>query len=514
MKIHKVTAVLLVGFGCSVMSTIAISADKDHRGQSNKGSGAVTTRAKTVAETGQKTPKKYEEIIEALKEEENGKPAIAFCGTEYLIDNGGAEKLQKHFETLAKYRSSLNDCSDKASEQLKGLLDSYTDKMIIDARAEGNGESLEAIAKKSKSIQGMDSALRFHEVIKEFLAKKEKEQATDKTKFAEADEGFKKAIDGIFRWCQKPGKEFKPSKDAKTTHEIENFSSQIGKLNLAEIEVCELNAPAAPVLDENQRVAKEEEAGSDKKEEREEKQEVERNTAPPTGDPKVAQDATPGAQPGQAGGVATGPGSLPLPISGGQGFIPGQGDASIVDPALFNNGLEREDALIRQIGQLAAQAGQPNRIGGSPDNSRSFQFPPVSVQPGQQNPQQQQPQQPYPPMQQMPPFPYGAMMQPPVPTPIPAELLNPSRNDSAARTSPNDAAQTQALLEMAKLQQQMMQQTQLANQMAYAPMGATSNANRLRNSRTAFRGSRSGSGSRFVTRGSRKMARTIGSSVR
>jgi hypothetical protein len=106
---------------------------------------------------------------------------------------------------------------------------------------------------------------------------------------------------------------------------------------------------------------------------------------------------------------------------------------------------------------------------------------------------------------QIPPF------QPvPVPAaaPISPELLSAlARSNSTPRVDPNAAAASQAMMEMARLQQQMMQ-AQMANQMNMNNQGLNRSANRIR-SRSAFRGTRGSAGSRFMSQGRRSMGRGL-----
>ena len=505
MKIHKVTAVFVVVLGVSFMSQTAWSESSKHQQKRNKSNpeASSTTRFKTVAGTPESLPQNFKAIPEALKEISDGKPVVAWCGTGYLIDDGVAEKLLKHFETLNKYRQEIEKCSDDASKKLKGFLDEYVSKMEI---ANRSPENISAISKPFKSITGMDSALRFHQTIKDFLTKKDKEISSGKEKFEKADEALTKALDGIFKWCVAKDKEFTPSEDAQTQHQIDEFNAQVKKLALNETNACEMKM-------EEVSVAQNSSQAQDKPE-----KPVEPTTAPPTieetpdqqasnsgGTGGVAQDQSASAQ--QPSGPAGA--SLPLP-SAGAGFIPAQGDANLLNPDFLNEDTEREDELLNQLLQLAQSTQRPNesRVGGSPqrDNSRSFQFPPVSVspQPGNQNQQPQQ-QQPYP---QQPPFPYGAMMQQPPPMALPPELFAPRSTESNTRVNPMEAAQTQSLMEMARLQQQLMQ-AQMAAGANQQNQGRGNNVNRIRSGRSTFRGAQGSSQTRrYVGRG-KQVSRSI-----
>ena len=498
MKLQKVTVAIAVVFGCGVIGSQAM-AEKDHEA-SRKGNAGGTGRVKTVAGKSGGWKEAYQEIIDALAAKKGDKAIVEACGTKNFSEADQSAELKKHFQTIFAYRDSLNGCKDEVHAKLKGFFDEYIDKMKLEKKKSASGSLKESIEESFKTLQGMDSALRFHEQIKKFLEEKADALKSSKDKFAEADEKVVEALDGIFGLCV--AKEFKPSDDAKTTQQIDEFNNQIKKLGIKEENACELEveAPGAPVpdtsVDSDSTSTEEEEA-----------------VAPPEGNGQQAsqQAAQPAANP------AAGTGALPpgaqsnvLPISPGLN-APFQGNSAFFDPAQLNNQLEQDqverDKILNELVRARQDAVQPNRVGGSPDNSRSFQFPPVSVQPQpqQQNPNQQQ----YPQQQQQPYPPYPMMPQPVAATAIPAELLNANRNTDPARPSPlaaAQAAQTQSMMEMAKLQQQLMQ-AQMANQQMmgnpYMQNGPTSNINRLRRTRTAFRGARVTASSRFMNRGSR-----------
>lgn len=524
MKIQKATAVLVVVFGMNILGTTGWSETKKHAQKRNDSSSQSTSpvRFKTVAGTPDALPPNFKTIPEALKEVSDGKPVVAWCGTGYLINDGVAEKLLKHFETLRKYREELEKCSDEASTKLKSFLDEYVSKMDMATRTP---ENISAVSKPYKSLQGMDSALRFHESIKEFLAKKGKEITTGKEKFEKADDALTTALDGILKWCVATDNEFKPSADPKTTQQIEDFNAQTKKLTFDEGHACEIKVDEI-LVGQNSSQSQEGEKKDEKKDESKKdeskkedpKKPIEPTTAPPTIEEvkdgkegkegkekpsdRIAQDQSASTQqPPPPGGP--GAASLPLP-SAGAGFIPAQGDAQLQNPDFFNNATEREDELTRQLLQLAQNTQRPNesRVGGSPsrDNSRSFQFPPVNVSPSQPYPQQQQ--QPYPQMQQ-PMMPYGAMMQPQQPVPFPAELYGPRSTDSSSsKTSAAvDAAATQSLLEMARLQQQLMQAQMAANANNNMQNQRGGYYNRITGGgRTAFRGAQGSQSGRYVGR--------------
>lgn len=500
MKFQKVTVAIAVVFGCGVIGSQAI-AEKDHEA-SRKGNAGGTGRVKTVAGKSGGWKEAYQEIIDALAAKKGDKAIVEACGTKNFSEAEQAVELKKHFQTIFAYRDSLNGCKDEVHAKLKGFFDEYIDKMKLEKKKSASGSLKESIEESFKTLQGMDSALRFHEQIKKFLEEKADALKSSKDKFAEADEKVVEALDGIFGLCV--AKEFKPSDDAKTTQQIDEFNNQIKKLGIKEENACELEveAPGAPVpdtsVDSDSTSTEEEEA-----------------VAPPEGNGADNGNGQQASQ--QPANPAAGSGALPpgaqsnvLPISPGLN-APFQGNSAFFDPAQLNNQLEQDqverDKILNELVRARQDAVQPNRVGGSPDNSRSFQFPPVSVQPQpqQQNPNQQQ----YPQQQQQPYPPYPMMPQPVAATAIPAELLNANRNPDPARPSPlaaAQAAQTQSMMEMAKLQQQLMQ-AQMANQQMmgnpYMQNGPTSNINRLRRTRTAFRGARGTASSRFMNQGSR-----------
>jgi len=491
MKLQKVTVAIVVVFGCGVISSQSV-AETSHEA-SKKGNAGSAGRVKTVAGKVGGWKEAYKEIIDALGAKKGDKAIVEACGTKTFSEADQATELQKHFKTVFAYRDSLNGCKDEVHAKLKGFFDDYIAKMKLEKKKSASGTLKESIEESFKSLQGMDSALRFNEQIKKFLEEKAEALKSSKDKFAEADEELVKALDGIFDLCV--AKEFKPSDDAKTTQQIDEFNNQIKKLGIKEENACELEleAPGAPVPDtsnESDSISTEDEAA----------------VAPPQGNGQQAaqQPANPAAG---TGALQGGAGNV-LPVSPGVA-LPLQQNAAFADPALLNNQLEQDqadrDRLINELVRARQDAVQPNRVGGSPDNSRSFQFPPVSIQPQQQYPQQQQQY----PQQQQPYPPYPMMPQPVAQTAIPPELLTALRNQDPARPSPlaaAQAAQTQSLMEMAKLQQQLMQ-AQMANQQMmgnpYMQNGLTSNINRLRRNRTAFRGARGTAASRFMSQGSR-----------
>lgn len=498
MKLQKVTVAIAVVLGCGGVGSSAQAAKPKHNLGAGKAVGSSFggnfSRLKTVAGEARGWKGPYKEIIDALASKNGGKAVVQACGTGSLAEEDKAEELKSHFETIFKYRDALNGCKDALHGKVKSFFDDYIAKMKLENKSDS---SLDAIEKSFKSLQGMDSALRFHEEMKTFLKEKATALKSSKDDFLEADQKVIEALDGIYDLCV--AKEFTPSKDAETTQKIDEFKNQVKKLGIKEEFACklELNAPAAPAPEENAST------GGDKP--------VADNAGTEGGKPQ--QPADPAAGTGAIGGAGPQQSNvLPFPLATGANVLP-QGNAAgfeqdRLDDQLEQDRLERQQVLDELV-RARQDASRPNRVGGSPDNSRSFQFPPVSVQPNpnqqQQNPNQQQQQ--YPPMQ-YPPYP---MMPPVAPTPIPAELLNAARNsDTAARPSPAvaaQAAQTQSLMEMARLQQQLMQ-AQMANQQAmynnpYNQNGLTSNINRLRRSRTAFRGTRGNAGTRFMSQGAR-----------
>jgi len=485
MKIHKATVAVAILFSFHSLGVNAWAqkpADHDESvSQSSKEAGRDVVAAPAVS----KVPGRYDEVIEALKEEEGGKPTAGYCQTGYLLEDKKGEKLLEHFEVLKLYRTELDKCDDEAHRKFKGFLDAYVEKIKVELV---NKDSVGGINKKDKRITGFDSALRFHEEIKAFLDKKEKEIGGSKDKFTQADKSLRTALEGIYDICIYKKDSFKVSDDEKTTQQIDGFKKYASGTTLKEANACH--------LDKIIEVAEAESASQAKEEKEESKPEKpEHTTAPPTAE----QQQTPPAGIADQNQSNVLDNNLPPISGGGPGFSPGPG----FNEELNGGPSDFEQQLINELIQARQDAVRPNEIGGSPqrDNSRSFQFPPVSVSP-QPAPQNQQPQQQQYPQQQMPPFPYQAMMQPPVATPIPAELLAPRQQSQ--QQNPNAAAaaaQTQALMEMARIQQQLMQ-AQMQNQMQMGPYGRGSNINNIRN-RTAFRGARGGASNRFMSRGRR-----------
>lgn len=462
------------------------------------GSG-FATRTKTVAVT--EAPPKFQEIIELLGAEKDGKPLAIWCGTGYLNEKNHAKKLKGQFETVLKYRQSLNTCTDELSNQVKTFLDEYIETLSTENEGDKYGNALEGIENPRKNIRGMESVLRFHEPLKKFLEEKAKKLGAKKEAFEAADAALAAALDSIFEVCV--AKTFKPSTDARTTQKIDEFNAQVASQTrdgFKDEHACalEVEDPAAPVIDD-QNSSTTEEGGS----EGGEGGETPPHTDAPPQDPSDGTGAIGGS--GPQGAVQPTPPPLAQPFNNQALFDP--------NAAQLQDLSDREaDALRGQaelLQQALAQANRPNRVGGSPDNSRAFSAPPVSVapQPGNQNQQQPQ-QQPYPPMQ-IPPF------QPvPIPAaaPIPPELLSAlARSNSTPRVDPNAAAASQAMMEMARLQQQMMQ-AQMANQMNMNNQGANRNANRIRGS-AAFRGNRGRAGTRFMNQGRRLMSRNASRDV-
>ncbi|NBV50973.1 hypothetical protein EBR78_07120 [bacterium] len=493
MKIQRSVAALVVVLG---MTSLGHQAFGEHRKGTSAGKPKV--RTKTVAKTTEDIPKSYQEIVDALKEVDGKEPVVKACGSVSLLEDGAAEQLKAYFETVQSYRTALNNCEDELDAKFRTFMDEYLSRIKLATRTADNDSSLKTINKPKKALEGLDSALRFHAGLKALLEKRTKELSGSVEKFSDADKELKKALDGIYKLCA--GKDFKPSEDAESTLKIDSFNEELkqGKFK----DACELKVeePAAPAVDADDNSSTQ-------------KEEPEHETAPPAGDGN-------GAGEGQAGGADANASQLnnvlPNPSTGNAGIIPGfTGFNNGLDPAQAFNPTEREDALLGQLLALAQNSQRPNEIGGSPtrDNSRSFSAPPVSVSPQPGNQSQQQPQQqPYPPMQ-MPPFPYG-MMQPPAPTPIPAELLAP-RVQEAPRANPMDAAANASLMEIARMNQQMMQM-QMANAMGprapYGPGYGTPNVGRLRQARTAFRGAQGSAGNRLMSRGRRTISRGAASS--
>lgn len=483
MKVQKVTVAIAVLFGWSVMGAQPPVKSKHSPESKNIPHNTATSRLKVVAgkAPGWKPP--YKEIIDTLASKNGAEAVVQGCGTGSLADVDKAEELKSHFETIFKYRDALNGCKDSLHEKVKGFFDDYIAKMKFETK---DSTSLGETEKPSKSLQGMDSALRFHDHIKKFLDDKAKELKGSKDKFSEADKELTEALDGIYELCV--AKDFTPSKDSETTQKIDEFNNQVQKLGIKEENACklELKAPAAPAPETEENSSQQ---GSES---------TDQGGTSGKPDPSAGSGALGGAGAQQQSNVQ------PLPLSAGNVVLP-QGNAAGTFQDNLDNQLEQDrldrQQLVDELVRARQDATRPNRVGGSPDNSRSFQFPPVSVQPNpnqQQYPNQQQQQ--YPPMQ-YPPYP---MMQQPVPTPIPAELLNGNRNSDTARPNPMaaaQAAQTQSLMEMAKLQQQLMQAQMANQQMANNPYyQGGSNMNRLRRARTAFRGAQGSAGSRFMNR--------------
>ncbi|MFM8268903.1 MAG: hypothetical protein ACKN9V_01850 [Pseudomonadota bacterium] len=483
MKLQKATVAIAVVFGCGAMSSSTLAADDHQRSEK--------ARTKTVAGKSGGWKESYQELIDALDSKKAGKSVVQSCGDAALADEDKAVELKSHFETVFKYREALNSCKDNLHGKLKSFFDDYIAQMKLESK---NPSSLKENEKPEKSLQGMDSALRFHEHMKKFLEEKATTLKASKEKFAEADSELLKAINGIYALCV--AKDFKPSDDAKTTQKIDEFNNQVKKLGIKNENACELNledAVAAPAPDTD----------SDTTDEG--------TTAPPVQENSSTAPGKP-TDPSAGTGALSGPQSNVLPISPGLVAPIQQGNSAAFDPNNLQNQLEQDQLerqqLIDTLQQAAREATRANRVGGSPDNSRSFQFPPVSVQPNPQNPYQQQQnpqqmQQPYPPYPMMP-------QQPMVQSAITPELLAALRSsDNANRPSPAaaaQAAQTQSLMEMARLQQQLMQ-AQMANNMQmnnpYNQNGMAPNISRLRRNRTAFRGTRGTAGSRFMSRATR-----------
>lgn len=496
MNRSKANAGLIVALGLNLLSYQALAKTSEkHRG----GTAPKGVRLKTVAATTDAVPKKYQEIIDVLGEKEGSGPAVKLCGTGAIENLEAATKLKEAFEELKGYRAQLENCSDEASKLLKTFLDDSLDKIAISNKG-SDGSSLSEVTAKAKYLTGLDSSLRFHEGIKNFLAKKEKELSKFSDKFSEADKQLKETLDTIFNSCHK--NEFEPSKDDKTTFQIDQFNQKTKELELKEENACKISveAPAAPSVEEN------ESNTSDK---------PERDVAPPSGDGSSDEgsgtdtsgnsDASGGAPDNVLPLPDVSQGGLGGPV--GNGIFPGQGISQAIDPAQAFNGLARDEDLLNRV---LADFTRPNqsRVGGSPDNSRSLQAPPISISPQPGNQNQQQPQQnPYP-QQQIPPFNPAAMMQPQAPIILPPEAYGARRDDGAAnRVNPNQAAQTAAMMEMAKMQQQLLQ-AQMQNQMALANQqgGRMSNLSRLRRTRAAFRGTRGGTASRMISRGTRRVS--------
>lgn len=500
MKRTQLIVVAALGFS---LGAFAETSKHSVKGKTSPQGEGFAARTNTVAVT--EAPTRFQEIIDVLDAEKDGKPLAIWCGTGYLHENNNAKKLKGQFETVLKYRQTLNSCNDELNNQVKVFIDEYIDTVTLENKRDKYGKTLEGIENPSKNLAGIDSALRFHEHLKKFLELKAEKLADKKGAFEKADSALVAALDSIFEVCV--AKTFKPSSDDRTTQKIDEFNAQVAnqtKDGFKEEHACalEVEDPAAPVIDEqNGSTLGDDVSEGESIDGATEEEAPEHTDAPPASDDPSAGT---GADPGTGIGGAIPQPQLP-PFA-----QPGFGNQALFDPnaAQLQDLSDREaDALRGQaelLQQALAQATRPNRVGGSPDNSRSFAAPPVSVspQPGNQSQQQPQQQQPYPPMQ-IPPF------QPvPIPAaaPIPPELLSAlARSNSTPRVDPNAAAASQAMMEMARLQQQMMQ-AQLANQMN--SQGLNRNANRIR-SRSAFRGNRGRAGARFMSQGRRSMGRSL-----
>lgn len=502
MKRSFVNVGLLGALSLSLLNSLAVAETRPEHKNPGTRASKPARRLKVSTTQTEALPKKYQEIIDVLGEKEGSKPLVRFCGTGYIEDTDSALQLKGAFETIKEYRAQLESCSDDASNTLKKFLDDSLEKITITSKS-ADGDSLKEVSGKAKYLEGLDSSLRFHEGIKDFLVKKEKELAKFTDKFAEADKELKEALESLFKSCN--AKEFKPSEDAKTTFQIDQFNQKIKATTLKEENACEISSDvaAAPSTEENESTTSEA---------------PEREVAPPqgegdseeeTGTEEAGTDSSSNGNGGIPNNVLDLPGVSSAGLGGavGGGFFPGQGINQGVDPALAFNGLARDEDLLNR---LLADFTRPNqsRVGGSPDNGRSFQAPPISISPQPGNQSQQQPQQnPYP-QQPMPPFNPAAMMQPPAPIILPPEAYGARRDEAANRINPNQAAQTTAMMEMAKMQQQLLQ-AQMANQMALANQGAgVMNGNRMRRSRAAFRGTRANTSSRMINRGTRRISST------
>lgn len=499
MKRTQLILVAALGFS---LGAFAETSNHKAKGKTSPQGEGFAARTKTVAVT--EAPTRFQEVIDILGAEKDGKPLAIWCGTGYLHENDYAKKLKGQFETILKYRQSLNSCNDELNNQVKIFLDEYIETIVVEDKRDKYGKTLEGIENPSKNLSGLNSALRFHEPLKKFLELKVEKLADKKDAFEKADAALFAALDSVLEICV--AKEFKPSSDDRTTQKIDEFNAQVAnqtKDGFKEEHACNLEVedPAAPVIDDRNNSTTPED-GTDSTDS--DGEAPEHTDAPPVGEDPSAGT---GAETGQGG--AQGAVQPQLPPLAQQGF--GLGNQAVFDPnaAQLQDLSDREaDALRGQaelLQQALAQATRPNRVGGSPDNSRSFAAPPVSVSPQPGNQSQQQPQQqPYPPMQ-IPPF------QPvPIPAaaPIPPELLSAlARSNSTPRVDPNAAAASQAMMEMARLQQQMMQ-AQMANQMNMNNQGLNRNANRIRN-RSAFRGNRGRAGARFMSQGRRSMGRNL-----
>jgi len=495
----------LVGaLGLSLLNPGALAETKPKHKKTVAGDSKPVGRLKVSKVSVETLPKKYEEIIEVLEEKEGSKPVVKLCGTGFIEDADAANQLKEAFETIKTYRAYLESCSDDVSKTFKEFLDDSFDKITITSKG-FDAASLKEVTGRAKYLEGLDSALRFHKSIKDFLDKKEKELSKLSEKFSDADKGLREALENLYKACS--GKEFKPSTDDKTTFEIDQFNQKLKSTTLKEENACEIGSDEepAPSTEENESTTSES---------------PDREVAPPggDGDSETETDSEGSGTDGGAGGTGGGSGNvLDLPgVSsgglggpvGGAGVGPGAGISQLVDPAFAQNALAQDQDLFRQ---LLENFTRPNnsRVGGSPDNGRSFQAPPISISPQPGNQSQQQPQQnPYP-QQPIPPFNPAAMMQPQAPIILPPEAYGARRDESANRINPNQAAQTTAMMEMAKMQQQLLQ-AQMQNQMALANQqngSGVRNSNRVRKGRAAFRGTRASTGSRMINRVSRRGVR-------
>ncbi|NBX93095.1 MAG: hypothetical protein EB078_03040 [Proteobacteria bacterium] len=491
MKIQKATVAAIVVVSLQSWGLLAWAEKGDHSQKAPATKGA-TSRDAVEAPSIPKLPGRYAELIEALNTKESGKPTVISCGTGNLTEDEKVEKLLHQLESLKNYRTEMDKCDDEANKKFKGFIDSYIDKLHLEA---ANKDSLDDISKKQKKIVGLEAALRYHEPMKAFLTKKASELEKYKDKFAKADAALLGAIESISEICTlKKDKDGKPeySKDAQVEKEIVAFEKYSKETKLEEANACALDEKVTIAADQNASTVDDDQSSATA---------PDHDPAPPTGNGNATADASGGGGPVQ--GQPVNP-QLPPVISQGTPITGGPG----IDNGLNGGPSDFEQQLINELIRARQDAVRPNEIGGSPqrDNSRSFQFPPVSVSPQPQSQQQYPPQQQQYPQQQMPPFPYAAMMQPPVAQPIPAELLaarQPAQNPNAAA----NAAQTQALMEMAKMQQQLMQ-AQMQNQMMMNQNMGTSNINNIRN-RTPFRGARGSASRRFMSRG-RSVGRSAG----
>ena len=506
MKRSFVNVGLLGALGLSLLNPGAIAETKPKHQKIVTGDSKPVGRVKVSKVSVETLPKRYQEIMDVLGEKEGSKPVVKFCGTGFIQDAEAAEELKAAVEAIKEYRAQLETCSDEVSKTFKKFLDDSIDKITIKSRG-ADAASLKEVTGKVKDLEGLDSSLRFHKSIREFLAKKEKDLSKFEDKFLEADQNLKKALDKLFQACN--AKEFQPSTDDKTTFQIDQFEQKLASTSLKEENACDLSGEGEP-------------APSTEENESDTSEKPDREVAPPggDGDSETGTDSEDSGTDGGAGGTNGGSGNvldLPGVSSGGlggavngAGVFPGAGINQGVDPALAFNGLARDEDLLNR---LLADFTRPNesRVGGSPDNGRSFQAPPISIspQPGNQQQQPQPQQNPYA-QQPIPPFNPAAMMQPPAPIILPPEAYGARRDDGANRINPNQAAQVAAQMEVAKMQQQLLQ-AQMANQMAMANQqlgSGVNNSNRARRGRAAFRGARGNLASRMINRGSRRVSST------